>query len=116
MFLTDRIKDMIVSGGENVYPVEVENALAEHPAVADVAVIGVPTSAGARRSRPSSCGAPASTLTDDELIAFARERLAALQVPDVGRLRRRAAAQPVGKLLKRVLREPYWQGRERRIN
>ena len=55
LFLTDRVKDMIVSGGENIYPAEVENVLASHPAIAEVAVIGVPDAGGARRSRRSSC-------------------------------------------------------------
>ena len=59
VYLVDRVKDMIVTGGENVYSVEVENALAQHPAVAQCAVIGIPTSAGAKRCTPSSCAGPA---------------------------------------------------------
>ena len=117
VFLTDRVKDMIVSGGENVYPAEVENALSGHPDIADVAVIGVPddrwgetvkaivvrrpgadpTRRGAHRLRPASGWRATS----------ARRRWTSLDV---------LPRNPSGKLLKRELREPYWKGHERRIH
>ena len=98
LYLHDRIKDMIVSGAENVYPAEVENVLMRHPDVVDVAVIGVPRRrAGARRSRRSSSARPAATVTEAETHRPRPRRPGALQVPDLGRLRRRAAPQPVGQ-------------------
>ena len=93
LYIHDRVKDMIVSGGENVYPAEVENVLMGHPAVADVAVIGVPTTGGARPPRRSSCATPGADAAEPSIIAFAREHLA-IQVPDQRRVDRRAAAQP----------------------
>lgn len=114
LFLTDRIKDMIVSGGENVYPIEVENVLASHPAVEAVAVIGVPDEKWGETVKAVVVprGEP---VPEAELIAWARERLAAYKCPTsvdfVAEMPRNAA----GKILKRVLREPYWAGHERRI-
>jgi acyl-CoA synthetase (AMP-forming)/AMP-acid ligase II len=106
LFLHDRIKDMIISGGENVYPAEVENALASHPAVADVAVIGVPSERwGETVKAIVVAGAP---VTSDDLIDHARTRLAGYKCPTsvefVVELPRNAS----GKILKKVLREPYW--------
>ncbi len=92
LFLVDRVKDMIVTGGENVYSVEVENAIASHPAVAQVAVIGIPHErlgrGGARRGR-AQAGAEA---TEDEIIEHARASIAGYKVPEVGRDPHRAAA------------------------
>jgi len=114
LYLHDRVKDMIVSGGENVYPAEVENVLAKHPGVADVAVIGVPddkwgeaVKAIVVRSGPD--------VTEDELIAFARENLAGYKLPKSVDFAETLPRNPSGKLLKRELREPYWAGVERRI-
>jgi acyl-CoA synthetase (AMP-forming)/AMP-acid ligase II len=105
LFLHDRIKDMIISGGENIYPAEVENALASHPAVADVAVIGVPSERwGETVKAIVVAGAP---VTAEDLIAHARTRLAGYKCPTsvdfVAELPRNAS----GKILKRVLRESH---------
>jgi long-chain acyl-CoA synthetase len=116
LFLTDRVKDMIISGGENVYPAEVENALSDHPAIADVAVIGVPDDRWGETVKAivvAKAGAPASA---DDIIAFARARLAHFKCPTSVDFARSLPRNPSGKLLKRELREPYWRGRERRIN
>jgi acyl-CoA synthetase (AMP-forming)/AMP-acid ligase II len=107
LFLTDRIKDMIVSGGENVYPVEVEEALAQHPDVLDVAVIGVPDERWGETVKalvvPRAPGVP----DPDELIAFARERLAGYKLPRSVELVDELPRTPSGKVLKRELRERY---------
>jgi len=107
LFLTDRIKDMIVSGGENVYPVEVEEVLAQHPAVGDVAVIGVPHERWGETVMALVVLAPGASVDGTELIAFAREKLAGYKLPRsiefVGELPRSAA----GKVLKRELRARY---------
>lgn len=105
--MTDRIKDMIVSGGENVYPIEVEEALARHPAVDQVAVIGVPHERWGETVKALVVLRPGAHATADELTAFARDRLAGYKLPRridfVGDLPRTAS----GKLLKRELRERF---------
>jgi acyl-CoA synthetase (AMP-forming)/AMP-acid ligase II len=116
LYLHDRIKDMIVSGAENIYPAEIENVLAKHPAVADVAVIGVPHPRWGETPKALVVPRPGAELDEAEVIAFCREHLAGYKCPTsvdtVDVLPRNAA----GKLLKREMREPYWQGAERRIN
>jgi acyl-CoA synthetase (AMP-forming)/AMP-acid ligase II len=116
LYIHDRIKDMIVSGGENVYPAEVEDALADHPAVADVAVIGVPDAKWGEAVKALVVLRANAETTAPELIAFARTRIAGYKVPKsidfVGILPRNAA----GKILRRDLRAPYWEGRERLVN
>jgi long-chain acyl-CoA synthetase len=107
LFLTDRVKDMIVSGGENVYPIEVEEVLAQHPDVADVAVIGVPDERWGEAVKALVVARDGRALRAADLLAFARERLAGYKLPRsidlVGDLPR----TPTGKVLKRELRERY---------
>jgi long-chain acyl-CoA synthetase len=116
VFLTDRVKDMIISGGENVYPAEVENALAEHPAVADVAVIGVPDDRWGETVKAIVVRKPGCESSPAEIIAYARERLAHFKCPTSVDFADMLPRNPSGKLLKRELREPYWKGLERRIH
>ena len=116
VYLHDRVKDMIVSGGENVYPAEVENALMGHPGVADVAVIGVPSERWGETVKAIVVRAPASEVTGPELIQFARERIAAFKCPTSVDFADSLPRNPSGKILKRELREPYWRGVERRIH
>jgi long-chain acyl-CoA synthetase len=116
LFLTDRVKDMIISGGENIYPAEVENALAEHPAVADVAVIGVPDPRWGETVKAIVVLRPGTEARADAIIAFARERLAHYKCPTSVDFAETLPRNPSGKLLKRELREQYWRGRDRRIN
>jgi len=116
LYLHDRVKDMIVSGGENVYPAEVENALMAHPGVADVAVIGVPDERWGEAVKAIVVRAPGASPTPEELIAFTRERVAGFKTPKSVDFADALPRNPSGKILKRELREPYWAGRERSIN
>ena len=93
VYLHDRKKDMIVSGGENVYPIEVENVLITHPAVDDVAVIGVPDGTWGEAVKAVVVAAAGTAPTEAELIAYARERLGGFKLPEVDRFRRGAAAE-----------------------
>lgn len=115
LFLTDRIKDMIVTGGENVYPIEVEHVLAAHPGVDAVAVIGVPDERWGEAVKAVVVRAPGAQLTSAELIAWTRERLAAYKAPTSVDFIETMPRNPSGKILKRTLKEPYWAGRDRRI-
>ncbi len=108
VFLTDRIKDMIVTGAENVYPIEVESALSEHPDVADVAVIGVPDPTWGETVKAVVVRREGSSLAEDELLAWAKERIAGFKRPRSVDFADELPRNPSGKLLKRVLRAPYW--------
>ena len=116
LMLTDRRKDVIVTGAENVTSMEVENALAAHPAVADVAVIGVPDERWGEAVKGLVVLRPGESVDEAELIAFARERLARFKVPKSIELRDALPRTATGKVQKFKLREEYWQGRERGIN
>jgi long-chain acyl-CoA synthetase len=115
LYLHDRIKDMIVSGGENVYPAEVENVLVAHPALADAAVIGVPSEKWGETVKGIVVRAPGTEATPEEIIAFCRERLAHYKCPTSIDFTDVLPRNPSGKILKRELRAPYWEGRERNI-
>ncbi|WP_211214581.1 AMP-binding protein [Actinomycetospora chiangmaiensis] len=109
LYLHDRIKDLIISGGENVYPAEVENALAAHAGIADVAVIGVPSERWGETVKAIVVPAPGVVLDPDEVLADVRTRLARYKCPtsiDVVEVLPRNAA---GKVLKRELRAPFWR-------
>jgi long-chain acyl-CoA synthetase len=116
LYLYDRRNDMIVTGGENVYPIEVENALAAHPAVEDVAVIGIPDDRWGETVKAVVVVAPGAGVTEADIIAFARDRLAHYKCPTSVDFIDVLPRNPSGKVLKRQLREPYWAGRGRRIN
>ncbi|AIY01366.1 hypothetical protein ART_1767 [Arthrobacter sp. PAMC 25486] len=115
LFMVDRLKDMIISGGENIYCPEVENVLMAAPGVAEGIVIGVPDPKWVETVKAVVVRAPGSTVEEAAIIAFCRERLAHYQCPTsvdfVAELPRNAT----GKILKRELREPYWRGHERNI-
>lgn len=116
LYLYDRIKDMIVSGAENIYPVEVENALHEHPGVQDCAVIGVPDPKWGEAVKAVVVRAPGAEVTADELITFARERIAGYKVPKSVDFVEALPRNPSGKILKKELRRPYWPEGGRHIN
>jgi long-chain acyl-CoA synthetase len=117
LYLQDRIKDMIVSGGENVYPIEIENVLIYHPLINDVAVIGVPSDKWGETIMAIVVREPdgGEALTEHDVIAYARENLARYKCPTSVQFVDALPRNPSGKVLKRVLREPFWQGRSRRI-
>jgi long-chain acyl-CoA synthetase len=117
LFLRDRIKDMIVSGGENVYPIEVENVLHEHPGIVDVAVIGTPSDRWGEQVTAIVVRALGyEGLSETDTIAFCRERLAAYKCPKHVKFVDELPRNPSGKILKRVLREPFWKGYARSVN
>jgi long-chain acyl-CoA synthetase len=116
VYIYDRVKDMIVSGGENVYPAEVENALMAHPAIADVAVIGVPDEKWGEVPMAIVVRKADVAVTEDEIIAFAKERLAGFKCPKSVSWIDALPRNPSGKILKKDLRAPYWEGRTRKVN
>jgi acyl-CoA synthetase (AMP-forming)/AMP-acid ligase II len=115
VFVVDRVKDMIISGGENVYAGEVERVLAEHPSVLEVAVIGVPDPIWGESVLALVRPAPGHTVDHDALIAFCRERLAGYKCPRRVELIDELPRNPTGKVLKTQLRRPYWEGTGRSI-
>jgi acyl-CoA synthetase (AMP-forming)/AMP-acid ligase II len=115
LYIQDRVKDMIVSGAENVYPREVENALFEHPAVADVAVIGVPDARWGEVVKALVVLRQGQSASEDELIEFCRSRLAGFKCPRSVDFVADLPRNPSGKVLKKDLREPYWKGHTRRV-
>ncbi|WP_067464453.1 long-chain-fatty-acid--CoA ligase [Nocardia amamiensis] len=116
LFISDRIKDVIIVAGENVYPAEVENAIAAHPAVREVAVVGVPDDRWGEAVRAFVVLTSGQSVTPFELTLHLRDRLASFKRPGhiefVDALPRNAA----GKVLRRTLRDPFWSGRERAVN
>lgn len=116
LFIQDRIKDMIISGGENIYPAEVESALYGHPDVADVAVIGVPDAKWGEAVKAIIVLMPGVTPDGAAIIAHARERIAGFKCPKSVEFITELPRNPSGKILRRALRDPYWEGYERRVN
>ncbi|MBK5221278.1 MAG: AMP-binding protein [Acidimicrobiia bacterium] len=114
--IADRKKDVIVSGGENVSSVEVEDALFSHPAVAEAAAIGVPDEKWGETVKALVVLATGQQVTESDLIDHCRERLAHFKCPTSVEFRDSLARTATGKLQKFKLREPYWQGRERQVN
>lgn len=116
LFIHDRVKDMIVSGGENIYPAEVENAVFGHAAVADVAVIGVPDDKWGEAVKAIVVLKPDTQASAEEIIAYTRTRIAGYKLPKSVDFIEALPRNPSGKILRRELREPYWAGRARRVN
>jgi acyl-CoA synthetase (AMP-forming)/AMP-acid ligase II len=115
LYIHDRVKDMIISGGENVYPAEIENALMSHDGIADLAVIGVPDEKWGEVGKALVVPVPDSGVTADEILAYARERLAGFKIPRSVDFVEAIPRNASGKVLKRELREPYWEGQDRRV-
>ncbi len=116
VYLVDRVKDMIVTGGENVYSAEVENAISDHPGVAQVAVIGVPSEQWGEAVLAIVVPKPDAVLSEDEIKGWARERIAGYKVPKAIEFRQEPLPLSAAmKVLKRELRAPYWEGRDRAV-
>jgi fatty-acyl-CoA synthase len=114
--ISDRKKDVIISGGENVSSIEVEDCLFSHPAVAEVAVIGVPHDKWGETVVALVVLAPGESVTEADLIAYSKSKIAGYKCPTSIEFRESLARTATGKLQKFVLRAPYWEGRERQVN
>ncbi|MDN5748269.1 MAG: long-chain-fatty-acid--CoA ligase [Pseudonocardia sp.] len=115
IYVTDRIKDMIISGGENIYPAEIERVLAEHPSVGDVAVIGVPDERWGEVPKAVVVAAPDATIDEAALLVWCREQLASFKCPKSVDVLDELPRNPTGKILKKDLRKPYWEGQDRQV-
>ncbi len=115
LYIVDRKTDMVISAGVNIYPAEIEEAIHEHPAVLDVAVIGVPNEEWGEELKAVVQLRPGARASADEIIDFCRERLADYKRPRTVDFVAEVPRNPSGKLLKREIRAPYWEGRARRV-
>ncbi|TGD88875.1 long-chain-fatty-acid--CoA ligase [Mycolicibacterium sp. CH28] len=115
VFVEDRLKDMIISGGENIYSVEVERVLTDHPAVLDAAVFGIPDEKWGESVKAVVELSIGGTTSEDELVSWCRERLAHYKCPRSVEISEALPRNPTGKLLKRDLCKPYWENRDRAI-
>ncbi|MDT7538497.1 MAG: hypothetical protein QOI82_2082 [Actinomycetota bacterium] len=116
LFLVDRAKDMIISGGENVYSIEVEDALCKHPAVLESAVIGVPDEKWGERVHAAVVLRAGGTVTENELSAHCHELIAGYKCPRSMEFLTELPRSGAGKVLKRDIRDRYWSGSDRSIN
>uniref|UniRef100_A0AC61U8D6 Uncharacterized protein n=1 Tax=Janibacter limosus TaxID=53458 RepID=A0AC61U8D6_9MICO len=116
MTISDRKKDVIITGGENVSSVEVEDVLFSHPDVTEVAVIGVPHDKWGETIMALVVVSEGSTATEADLIARCKSKAAGYKAPTSVEFRDELARTATGKLQKFKLRAPYWEGRERRVN
>ncbi len=116
LYIHDRVKDMIISGGENIYPAEVENAVYAHPKVADVAVIGVPDEKWGEAVKACVVVKDGENLSEADIIAHARTHIAGYKCPKSVDFIAALPRNPSGKILRRELRAPYWEGKDRGVN
>jgi acyl-CoA synthetase (AMP-forming)/AMP-acid ligase II len=116
VYVVDRLKDMIISGGENIYSVEVENAIGKHPDVAACAVIGVPCMEMGEKVHAAVVLKPGTTLSQEALYAHCKTLIAGYKCPRSLELRDSLPLSGAGKVLKTELRKPFWAGRERVVN
>jgi fatty-acyl-CoA synthase len=116
VFIQDRTKDMIVSGGENIYPREVEDAIFAHPSVADVAVIGVPSERFGEEVKAIIVLKQGESASADDIVQHCKTRLGGFKQPRSVEFIDELPRNPSGKVLKKVLRDPYWEGSDRRVS
>ena len=115
LFIMDRSKDMIISGGENIYPREIEEVLVRHPAVREVSVIGVPDPKWGEAIKAVVSLTPGMTATEKELIDFCKDNIASYKKPKSVEFVDELPKSNYGKILKRELRAKYWQNQERKV-
>ncbi len=115
VYIVDRKNDMIISGGKNIYPREVEEVLYGHPAVLETTVIGVPDAHWGESVKAIVVLKQGMTATADELISFCKENMASYKKPSTVEFRDGLPKSPTGKILKRILRDEYWKGHNRNI-
>jgi long-chain acyl-CoA synthetase len=116
IYLCDRLRDMIITGGENVYPAEVEDVLHSYPAVAEAAVIGVPDDRWGETPNAVVVARAGTTIDEAELMAFTRDHLAHFKCPTSVHVVDALPRNATGKVLRRILREPFWSGQSRLVN
>jgi acyl-CoA synthetase (AMP-forming)/AMP-acid ligase II len=116
LYIHDRIKDMIISGGENIYPAEVESAICDHPDVAEVAVVGVPDEQWGEAVKAIVVMKSGKKATPADIIGFTRARIAGFKTPKSVDFIEALPRNASGKILRRHLRDPYWAGKDRQVN
>ena len=115
LFIHDRVKDMIVSGGENIYPAEVENALMSHEKILDAAVVGIPDEKWGEAVKAFVVLSD-SSLDEDQIISYTRTKIAGYKCPRSINFISELPRNPSGKILRRELRDPYWEGIDRKVS
>jgi long-chain acyl-CoA synthetase len=115
IYIVDRAKDMVISGGENIYPAQVEEVIYRHPGVLEVAVIGIPDETWGEALHAVVVPAAGASPTEEEIVELTRRELASYMKPRSVEFVDALPKGPTGKILKRELREPYWSGRERSV-
>jgi len=115
VFIVDRLKDMIISGGENVYSTEVESAISQHPAVASCAVIGIPSEQWGESVHAVIVTKSGAQVSDAEIITHCRTLIAGYKCPRSVEFRDALPLSGAGKLLKTALRDPYWKDRKKQV-
>jgi acyl-CoA synthetase (AMP-forming)/AMP-acid ligase II len=116
VYIHDRVKDMIISGGENIYPAEVESAIYGHPDVLEVAVVGVPDEKWGEAVKAICVPRPGCAVDSDSVVAWTREKIAGYKVPKTVDVIDALPRNASGKILRRELRAPYWVGYDRQVN
>ena len=116
LYIHDRIKDMIISGGENIYPAEVESAICDHPDVAEVAVVGIPDEQWGEAVKAIVVMKPGRKASSSDIIGFTRQRIAGFKTPKSVDFIEALPRNASGKILRRHLRDPYWVGNDRQVN
>ncbi|HJL82132.1 MAG TPA: fatty acid--CoA ligase, partial [Gammaproteobacteria bacterium] len=116
LYIHDRVKDMIISGGENIYPAEVENALMGHPEIADAAAVGVPDEDWGESVKGFVILAANSSLTEEAIIEYTRGQIAHYKCPKSIHFIEEMPRNPSGKILRKDLRAPFWEDYEGNVS
>ena len=114
-YIVDRLQDMIISGGANIYPAEIEGTLHTHPKIMEAAVIGIPNKKWGESVKAIVVLKPGESVTEKEIIEYCKANAADYKKPRSVDFIDELPRNPSGKLLKRILREPYWKGKEQKV-